>query len=80
MTTRGELRHKVLLRTEAVYRIEEIEDEHVWVSVVSCPGLKRGEVVKMTKAAIEAMAVVDRDSTTVEPLPALSDRTPDTPR
>jgi len=80
MTTRGELRQHVLLRTEAIYRIEEIEGEHVWVSVVSCPGLKPGEIVKLTKDAIDAMPVVDRDPNEASPLPPLSDRAPDSPR
>ena len=76
----GELRQQVLLRTQAIYQIEEIEDEHVWVSVVSCPGLKPGAMVKLTKDAIEAMPVVERDPNAVDPLPPLSDKGPDTPR
>jgi hypothetical protein len=76
----GELRQHVLLRTRAIYRIEEIERDHVWVSVVSAPGLQPGERVKMTKGAVEAMRVVGQEAADMQPLPPLTDETSATPR
>jgi hypothetical protein len=54
----GELRRRVLLGTEAIYRVCDWNDELAEVEVVEAPGLRSGERFTFDVAAVRDMAVV----------------------
>ena len=54
----GELRRRVLLGTEAIYRVCDWNDELAEVEVVQAPGLRRGQRFTFDVAAVRNMAVV----------------------
>jgi hypothetical protein len=54
----GELRCRVLLGTEAIYRVCDWNDELAEVEVVHAPGLLRGQRFTFDVAAVRSMAVV----------------------
>jgi hypothetical protein len=54
----GELRRRVLLGTEAIYRVCGWNDELAEVEVVEAPGLRSGQRFTFDVAAVRDMAVV----------------------
>jgi hypothetical protein len=54
----GELRRRVHLGTEAIYRVCDWNDELAEVEVVQAPGLPRGQRFRFDVAAVRSMAVV----------------------
>jgi hypothetical protein len=54
----GEFRRRVLLVTEAVYRVCDWNDELAEVEVVRGPGLRRGQRFKFDVAAVRNMTLV----------------------
>jgi hypothetical protein len=58
MVEPGELRSKILLGSEAVYRVLAVEDDLVLVEVVKAPGLEPGDQFRFTLDAIREMAIV----------------------
>jgi hypothetical protein len=76
MFTRGQalLRHQVLGQ-EALYRAVEVIGELVELEVVSAPGLEPGTRLRVTKAAVSRMSVVEEASAEVAGRrPAISER------
>jgi hypothetical protein len=55
----GELRRRVSLGTEAVYRVCAVSPTSVEVEVVSAPGLKPGRRFVFTRAAVLRMQRLD---------------------
>jgi hypothetical protein len=78
MFTRGQalLRHQVLGQ-EALYRAVEVIGELVELEVVSAPGLDPGTRLRVTKAAVSRMSVVE-EASAEKPIagrrPAVSER------
>ncbi len=59
----GQVRRLARLGSEAVYRIDSIDDELVWVEVVDAPGLRPGQRFRFTRTSVARMeleAVADR--------------------
>jgi hypothetical protein len=54
----GELRSRVILGTEAIYRVCDWNDELAEVEVVQAPGLRSGQRFTFDVAAVRSMAVV----------------------
>lgn len=54
----GELRRRVLLGTESIYRVCDWNDELAEVEVVQAPGLRRGQRFTFDVAAVRDMTVV----------------------
>jgi hypothetical protein len=55
----GELRAQRALGVSALYRVVDVEQDHVRVEVVRAPGLAPGLAFRFTAAAVEAMDIVD---------------------
>jgi hypothetical protein len=55
----GQLRRRISLGTEAVYRVVEVSDKSVQVEVVRAPGLTPGRRFDFTRVDVQRMECVD---------------------
>ncbi|MGH2884161.1 MAG: hypothetical protein ACRDPA_15955 [Solirubrobacteraceae bacterium] len=59
----GELRRRVHLGTEAIYRVCDWDEELAEVEVVQAPGLRPGQRFRFDVAAVRSMVVVPPGAT-----------------
>lgn len=56
----SEFRAQVLFGSSATYRVVEIADGHALVQAVDVPGIAPGTRMRVVRAAVEQMAVIER--------------------
>ena len=59
----GQVRRQQMLGSQAIYEVCDVTAELVVVAVIEAPGLARGQTVRLTHEAVDAMDVVEGDPT-----------------